>query len=436
MDHGTRNRQVDDERLALAQKQFDFYAEDLKNSNPFSSESDAPAVERGRHYLSQFAGVERVYQFMIAEASRQNPSVNFNRMFPGSEAVVVNNREVPGAFTKDGWAFMQNAMKNADRFFGGEEWVLGPQAGAGIDPAKLEQELRARYQTDFIDQWRAYLDGTNVVRYRSLSDAASKLGTLSGNQSPLLAALWLASRNTDVDNEEIKTIFQPVQYVVPPESEDRYIADPNAGYMQALLSVAGLRRADRRRVAGEPRHLRRPSELRGFAGEGGHARGGAELQCPSRDKVDEDVQQLMERPILYAEALVRSLGPAELNAKGRALCSQFQGMMRKYPFRPDATDEATLNEVAALFAPGTGAIWTFYEEDLREYLTQQGSRYAPNPSSRIRLNPAFVEFFNRAAQFSRPSIRRARARRGSPTNSPGIRPRGSARCGCASETRF
>ena len=65
------DRTVDDERTQLAQKQFDFYAGELKDENPFSSVNDGAAVAHARTYLSQFAGVDRVYAFMLSEAGEE-----------------------------------------------------------------------------------------------------------------------------------------------------------------------------------------------------------------------------------------------------------------------------------------------------------------------------------------------------------------------------
>ena len=400
MGHWLARREIDKDREELAQKQFDFYAEDLKNSNPFSVEQDTAAVERGRSYLSQFAGVERVYQFMLAEASKMHPSVNFNRQFPGSAKTVVNNREISGAFTKDGWVFMDEAVKNADRFFGGEQWVLGDQATAGIDSAKLEEQLRKRYEADFISQWREYLRATQVVRYGSLGDAGQKLNVLSGSQSPLLAVLWLASQNTAVGSETIKDSFLPVQLVVPPESKDRYIGDSNSAYMNALvgLQAAVQQAAD---ASGAVRDAAVGQVTQQASGAKISTRQVAQkFRIDPTGKVGPTVEKLMEDPILYAEALVRSLGPAELNAKGRSLCAQLSALMRKYPFQPEATQEATLPEVAGIFQPGTGSLWSFYEQSLRELMVRQGKLFVANPSSKIRLNPAFVNFFNRAVSFS------------------------------------
>ena len=55
------NRGPDADRAALAQKQFDFYATELKEENPFSKENDAYSVEHARAYLKQFAGGQRLW---------------------------------------------------------------------------------------------------------------------------------------------------------------------------------------------------------------------------------------------------------------------------------------------------------------------------------------------------------------------------------------
>src|SRR5262249_51147876 len=154
-----------------------------------------------------FAGAERVYQVMLAEANKSNPAVNFNRKFAGSAEVVLDDRDVGGAYSKAGWTFMQNAIKNAESFFTREEWVLGAQPTAAGDRAKLEQALRARYLSDFINQWRDYLKKSAVVRYGDLKDASRKLTKLSGPQSPLLALFWLASQNTGVGDPEVTRAF-------------------------------------------------------------------------------------------------------------------------------------------------------------------------------------------------------------------------------------
>lgn len=400
MDRWLAGRGVDAERLDLARKQFDFYGEELKFANMYSSENDGLAIEKARVYLAQFAGTERVYQFMLAEAGKTNPPINFNKKFPGSAAVVVDNYDVAGAFSKGGWDFMKTALKNAEKYFAGERWVLGDQVGPAVDRAKLEAELRSRYYADFIRQWRNYIKAASVVKYAGLKDAASKLTVLSGNQTPLLALFWLASQNTNVDDPNVLAAVQPIHTVVPPGSVDRYIAPPNQSYINALMSLG----ASIEQVASQPGQ---PNDA--AAGQTLMQASAAKMttrQMAQAFRIDPEahletsVQTLLEQPITYAEGLLRTLGPAELNGKGRGLCAQFRTLMAKYPFNPASQVPASLQEVNALFRKPDGALWSFYEGSLQKALPKQGAHYVASPAGGVNLNPAFVGFFNRAASFA------------------------------------
>ncbi len=393
------NRNVDPDRLQLAQRQFDFYSEELRRENPFSSESDLAAVHAGRRYLSQFAGMERIYLAMIADAARGAQPVQFNRRFPGSAAVVADPYEVPGAFTAAGWGLMRKAIAEPDRYFSGEQWVLGEQAATNIDRAQLKQQLEQRYFSDFAAQWRAYLKNAAIVRYASLADAAQKLTLQSGNQSPLLALFWLASQNTAVDAPEIAALFQPVQAVVPPGSADRFVAPPNQNYVSALMTL----QSSLETIAGQPQ----PDDA-AAAGALNNASAAklAARQVAQAFRIDPDahvetiVQKLMEDPITQAEALLRNMGPGELNGKGENFCGQLRPLMKKYPFDPNASAQATAPEMNAIFRPKEGALWKFYDENLSKLLVRQGNQYVAAPGGKIRLTGAFVAFFNRIAGFA------------------------------------
>src|SRR5262249_5692196 len=147
-----------------------------------TNENDGAAVAHARNYLAQFEGVDRVYAFMLSEATKGNPPIDFNRQFADSAKIVVEPHVVPGAFSKGGWAFMKDAVPHANRYFSGEEWVLGKQQGGSMDPAALAQQIRTRYNADFIKEWHTYIKSAVVQRYTGIPDAAQKLGVTSGAQ--------------------------------------------------------------------------------------------------------------------------------------------------------------------------------------------------------------------------------------------------------------
>ncbi|MGB7763035.1 MAG: ImcF-related family protein [Bryobacteraceae bacterium] len=391
-------RTVDAERQQLAQKQFDFYSDVLKEGNPYSEANDAFTIEKARRYLNQFAGTERVYAFMLSEAGKTNPPINFNRQFAGSAPVVLEPYEVPGAFSKGGWAFMKDAIQHADRYFNGEKWVLGDQASANIDRVKLEQDLRARYNADFIQRWRTYVKSASVVRYASLADASQKLMQLSGNQSPLLELFALASQNTAVDDPDVKSAFQPVQTVVPPESTDKFIQPPNQNYVTALVNLQAQLDTIASQGGTPSDAAAAPVLLKATDAKVTTRTMAQAFRIDSETHLDATVQKLLEDPIVYVEGMLRALGPAELNAKGKSLCGQFHAVLSKYPFNTNATVEATVADVNGLLRKPDGALWSFYDQNLQKLLVKQGSQFAIGPSGGV--NPAFLAFFNAATAFS------------------------------------
>jgi type VI secretion system protein ImpL len=310
--HWSAGRDVDTERVQLAQKQFDFYAEGLKVANPFSSESDVFAIERARRYLKQFGDIDRVYQFMLAEAGKSSPPVNYHQAFPSAAQAVVDRMIVPGAFTKGGWEFMQSAFKDPTPFFSGEPWVLGEQEALGLDAAALDQ-LRTRYQNDYIASWRTFIKNAVVLRYDSFTDAANKLKLLSGPQSPLLELFALVSRNTAVGVPTIDSDFKASQAVVPPGSVDLYIGPANTKYMNGLVVLqvsidqltqqAGVLRSGVLIQATPAQILQQAVTAKSGVGQMALAFG-TDPEAPT-------VRQLLEAPITNVESLLRIAIPRQ-----------------------------------------------------------------------------------------------------------------------------
>ncbi len=393
-------RDVGAERTALARRQFDFYADELRVGNPFSSEADMPAVERARRYLAQFGARERVYRLMVAEASAKHPAISYNRAFPGFSQVVINNREVPGAFTKAGWAAMQEALKNVPKYFAGEEWVLGRQAASPTDIVQLEKELRELYRNDYRQQWRDFLRATSIARYANLQDAARKLGMLAGNQAPLLALFWLVSENT-AGLPEVGDIFQPVQSLVPPGTKGLFIQPSNQPYMSALMNLQTALES----VLAAPGGTADQNAAQQTLAKAGEARSVTRqialgFRPDPEGQVDVKTRTLMEDPITHLEALLRGLGPAELRARAQAFCSEFRQLMARYPFDPKATVQATLEDFNRIFRPNDGALWRFYQENLQNLIVKEGAQWVPKPGATMTVTPAFLAFFNRATAFS------------------------------------
>jgi type VI secretion system protein ImpL len=392
-------RTVDPTRLELARKQFDFYAEELKTSNPFSSDNESGAIENARRYLSKFAGTERVYQAMLADGNK-NPAINYATIFPNSAGVVSDTFEVTGAFTKKGWKAIQDDLKHVERFFSGEQWVLGDQISVNLDQTKLQADLSARYSADFVSAWQTYLKRGAVLPFRGVADADAKLQKLSGNQSPLLELFYLASQNTAVENPAVATALKPLYAVMPAGAPDQYISAPNADYMKGLVALQ-VSLDQIAQTQGAPPDAAVSQTLTNAQGALLTTRQMAQnFGVDPNAHLEATVQKLLEDPITYVQGLLRGLGPAELNGKGKSLCAQLSPVLAQFPFNSASKTEATPADVNAAFKPKEGALWAFFDQNLAKYLIPQGPRYVPDPSSPVPINPGFVNFLDHAKAFS------------------------------------
>jgi len=398
--HGERPET--DLQKVLAEQQFRFYAEQLRRSNPYSIAPVMPTVTHARVSLSNFGGFNRIYQNMLLAAEHAAPAIDFNRLFPGSAATVVVTHIVPGAFTHEGFVFMQAAIQHPERYFSGESWVLGDQASPAIQTASLAQQLAARYASDFSAQWISFLRSAYVVRYRSLQDARQKLQMLANPNSSLLALMFTVSRNTAVADHAIAHEFQPAQLLVPPTNADKLMAPSNLNYINSLVSLQGAVAQLTQDPAGDAN----PVATQPVIGAAANAHGAVSQTAQAfnidpHEHVEQTVISLLQAPITSVEDAVRGQRPAQLNSSGRDFCTNFTALMNKFPFSPTATTEATPTEVTAVLKPETGALWQFYAATLKPFLTQQGESWVASPTAPLKLTPAFLQFFNRAAALSK-----------------------------------
>jgi type VI secretion system protein ImpL len=236
----------------LAQTQFQFYTSLLPDSLLCMSKAggtlDDTAVSQARMFLNGFQGFQHVYQSMLADANREVLGFNYNGKFRDSSLYIVNNFPIPGAFTRDGFKFMQDAIHHSDRYLGGESWVLHRSSTSlsdsdaldAPDRTTLNAQLKSAYIAEYTQTWRDYLAKAQFIPFRSFKDAGDKLGALDSDTSPLLELFSLVSFNTAIDSPEISSAFQAPQRVVTPSNPDkRLIGDSNRTYIQSLQTLEG-----------------------------------------------------------------------------------------------------------------------------------------------------------------------------------------------------
>lgn len=411
---GRRGQTLEADVTELSMRQFDFYSSELPWYNPWPRNPDLPLRNRTRDFLHRFAGGEQIYRNMLTRTDKEVPPLKL-RQTPG---VFTSMTEVPGSFTARGAALMR-ARLVSDSTYDGELWVLGEYPRSqSVDKSMLQ----LRYADDYARIWRQVVQSAVVVRPSSLKDAAYKLEVLSNNNSPLLELLQVTAFNTNFDSLS-RTRFQPVHAVTPPEVVGRIVSEKNQPYVDGLLGLQGAIA----QVANVP--FNGDSASTEELNRAALAAGGSVTNARAATKrvsqafilttvpsMAQPVERLLLEPINGADGVLRNaaaqrprgtrvaeMQPASspaaqaLNDRNARLCTEMAPMLNKYPFNPNATAEASMADVNALLAPGTGKLWQFYREQLAPYLVKRDGRWVARSVRGVSLLPGFVEFFNRAA---------------------------------------
>lgn len=394
-----REASIDKNMSDLAKAQFDFYARDLHNGNPYSDQAQADTVEHARDYLSRFNAKDRVYQALLTEAGTKGNLIVFNRDYPGSERVIRNVYPVPAAYTKNAWPYMTQLIADAEKRFGGETWVLGQSRGLTVtDWTQTKKDLADKYVTDYIAQWRRFIAATRFQEYSNLEDAAAKLGVLSANDSPLLRLFWVISTNTDVD-ARVKAAFQPAHIVVVPGAPS--LTEKVPGYVTGLN---GLQMAVQSVIGKPPEQAAGPIDQ--AAGTATSARFQVTTPFPPdvgpfptdvTAHIDKELTDLLQDPIKGAQDLGKISIGAELNGGGRQVCAA--SAFGKFPFNSKSSVDASLQEVNDIFRPQGGALWRIYDSTFKKVLTCSAA--GCTPTGAMPVNPAFVSFLSEAVRFSK-----------------------------------
>jgi type VI secretion system protein ImpL len=386
----------------LAQSQFTLYASLITEPCMASvgGDADRVTVVRAQAYLNSFSGFQHIYESLIDTANRKSPSVSFNTKFPEATRFISDSVSIPGAYTKDGFAYMQDAIQHPEHDV--DDWVVPPLPGTTNSSPTLKTDLRTKYIADYIAIWHKYLTSAQFLGYRGLPDAAEKLDTLDSSNSPILKLFWLVSVNTGVAYPEIKSAFSAPQSVVPPTSPDRtYKAPSNDPYLQALSSLQSVIKLATQGPAPDPATAAQPVLQ---AAENAHQ---ASRALRNNFGADDGIGiynrtfELLEAPITSTENLAGHLSAAGPNGAAQAFCGQIVGTLGKFPFNSLSTEDASLDEVAKIFQPGTGSFAQLSKNpQLAPSIAFDGSHFARVPGSKNVATQAYLNYLNAMQEFS------------------------------------
>ncbi len=394
------SRQVDPDQQQLAQKQIDFYGDELLRQPPYAIQPESLLVTHTQVYLSKFLAETRIYQNMLTDADKASLPVDFNKQYPDAVKIVSDGHVVRGAYTKTGFGFMQDALQHPEKYAQGETWVLGNQAGPGLNTSSIGQDLAVQYRADFLKEWHTFLLSARIAGCGGAKDAPKQLAALSGPASPILELFFVVSHNTAVSDPQIKSVFQPAQALVDPNATDRLIGAGNKDYITALANLGGaLDLASQNPAAATDPMAFAPVSQQVVQANGVVSQTSQAFNIDKDTHTEKIVTDLLKTPIDCVGRLAPTPG-APANGGGAKICGAISPLLGKFPFSPNSTVPASLAEVDGVFAPDTGALWANYNTALKPVLIQMGANYGAAPTAPGPINPKFLAYFNHAAHIS------------------------------------
>ncbi len=89
----------------------------------------------------------------------------------------------------------------------------------------------------------------------------------------------------------------------------------------------------------------------------------------------------------------------KINEAQQQLCTSLTALTNKYPFNPQAKDDASMDQVRRVFAPKDGTL-AGMREALHDLVVKSGGVWSQKPDAPLKLSRRFLEFFNRMSEIS------------------------------------
>jgi len=327
-----------------------------------------------------------------------------------------------------------------------------------------ERRVQDLYVQNYIQRWRSFVSDHHVEPFRSAGDGAQKLSILAdNNRSPLLGLIYMTSHNTDLvpasvlptqvtqkieatkdtlkkgfttlfgkngpaaaqsvtdtvaapvsGANDIELAFLPSRVIVDPANREKWINAANGPYVQALQELGSSLSAlppknDPKDPVNQQAFDRANKALAGATAA--YNTLGAMIPNSSSG-VDLDLKALLKEPITFAGRVIASVPipppPPDMmipirrsvNQSAKVLCDSTEALRSKYPFSSTATQEATLQDIASVFAPQVGALAQFAQSpDVQKVYQHQGAVWAPNPAIQGDFSQPFLATLNSLSGF-------------------------------------
>jgi type VI secretion system protein ImpL len=354
------------------QKEIEVYTRCLEESRVSVIDADEGMVRKAREVLGKMPLDARVFARIRREGSKRLDPFTLELAMQGKkQGLLVSSYKVPGLFTVNGWktdfsGIMARAVNESSR----EAWVL---ALPDIPREQLEAALKRRYFDEYIRHWLKFLESVRMQLGGALSEKISRLEMLTQKESsPLVALLQYADANTQLDG-----LLDQAKQQMRLGNLHPVTARFNAFHNFVSASGKETQEPSLQQYLMELEKLREKlSEME--ADGGGQAAKNitdhVKKVAPLLRDLDKEIQTLLLKP--FTGGIDQELQRLNESWKVKIYDVYAPFFNGRYPFHRHArsTEEAMPAKFAEFFNP-QGALWTFYDENLKTFIKQDGEQW-------------------------------------------------------------
>jgi len=164
-----------------------------------------------REVVRGMRGVERVYADIKTRAATRFPPITVAGLLTDADkGVLAGSQTVAGPYTREAWdGYIEKAFKEAATTDSqNTDWVLKVATGADLtlegSPDQIRKQLTELYKTEYVAEWRRFLQGVTIGEFPSFEVAVERMNRLGDTQnSPVRRLLQLLFDQTSWDNPSL-----------------------------------------------------------------------------------------------------------------------------------------------------------------------------------------------------------------------------------------
>lgn len=375
---------------------------------------DSRLIADVRGVLRRTEQDEKFLEGVIERVNQQGQAVTL-RSITVASVFTTTAPAVAQAFTKGGWQSVHTQLDGSGQHR--DLWVLG-------DASRLQSERleRARRITDayvqlYGDAWYDFFRQVEIAGFKSEADAEDLFRHLTQAGREPLGAVWTSLSANTVRLGQPKG---PLSLVDPPQRKAAVVANR----FRSLVSfgVADESAVDKKATETSLAHYHETlrtvhkalvvaiddaTKAEDLKTEIGKAIQQTRTLVDSSDVSDEWRPPLLRLLLKPLEELERLFGHKE----GCLLTLQWQAavidpmaaLVGKYPFVVEEGTSASMEELAKLFHPTTGAVSAFRDQQLARFVVVSGDQNIATPGGQksARLDPEVIELLNQSLRIGR-----------------------------------